>query len=306
MKAPIYSTFLMALTLLLFSCSDGDDSLKTTGRLNVFLVDAPFPTDQVAEANVTVIKVEARLADVQSGEDSQAMKDEDSKGGFIPLMEGSTGPINLLELIDGASQKLADAEIPAGTYDLIRVHVTGVNVVMSAEAGGEKYDLKVPSGAQSGIKIFLDPPLQVAGGLTEDLILDFDVSRSFVPKGGSADNPEGITGFNFTPVIRGSNVSTAGSITGTVKGEVAEGDPIPLDGATLSLYTPENEEITTSFSGEEGGYRFPSLEPGIYRLDVSFDGYEPQSIDGVEVVVGNNTTQDFTLALADTGSDSGE
>lgn len=295
MKAPTLSTFLIALTLILWGCSDGDDSLKTTGRLNVFLVDAPFPTDQVAEANVTVFKVEARLADQGSGEDSKAMEDGDSKGGFITLMEDVIGPVNLLELIDGASQQLADAEIPAGTYDLIRVYVNGVNVVMSEEAGGEIYELKVPSGAQSGIKVFLDPPLQVAGGLTEDLVLDFDVSRSFVPKGGSADNPEGISGFNFTPVIRGGNVSTAGSISGTVSRDAADGDPIPVEGATVSLFDMEDAQVTSTLSSELGGYIFEALDPGIYRLEVSLDGYGTQSVDAVEVVVGNDTTQDFVL-----------
>ncbi len=295
MKAPTLCTIVMALTLLLWGCSDGDDNLKTTGRLNVFLVDAPFPTDQVAEANVTIFKIEARLADRESEGDSDSMENGDSMGGFVTLSEDEIGPVNLLDLIDGASEQLADAEIPAGTYDLIRVYVKGVNVIMNEAAGGETYELKVPSGAQSGIKVFMDPPLQVAGGLSEDLILDFDVSKSFVPKGGNVNNPEGIFGFNFTPVIRGSNMSTAGSITGTVNGEVEGGDPVALTGAAVTLYTSDGAEITTTFSGVEGGYSFVALDPGIYRLEVSLAGYEPQSVDGVDVVVGNDITQDFVL-----------
>mgnify|MGYP007005272117 CR=1 FL=1 len=79
MKTPIYSTFLIALTLIFFSCSDGDDSLKTTGRLNVFLVDEPFPTDQVAEANVTVVRVDARLADPEFEQDSESMMEQNQR-----------------------------------------------------------------------------------------------------------------------------------------------------------------------------------------------------------------------------------
>ena len=295
MKAPALSTILMALTFMIWGCSDGDDSLETTGRLNVFMVDAPFPTDQVNAANVTIFKVEARLVEAENGGGSESMENEDSKGGFITLMEDVVGPVNLLTLIDGASEKLADAEIPAGSYDLIRVYVRDAQVVMNDEEG-TTYELKVPSGAQSGIKVFLDPPLQVAGGLSEDLILDFDVSKSFVPKGGSANNPDGITGFNFTPVIRGSNMSFAGSITGTLTVEdEGDGDPAPLEDAIVTLFTNEGAEVTTTFPSESGGYSFPALDPGIYRLDVSLDGYDPQSVDGIEVVVGNNTTQDFTL-----------
>jgi hypothetical protein len=291
----------MALTLLLWGCSDGDDSLKTTGRLNVFLVDAPFPTDQVAEANVTVFKVEARLAD-QGSEDSEAKEDGDSRGRFINLMDEVIGPVNLLELIDGTSEQLADAEIPAGTYDLIRVYVRDAEVIMNDEES-TRYDLKVPSGAQSGIKVFLDPPLQVAGGLTEDLILDFDVTQSFVPKGGSAENPEGITGFNFTPVIRGGNMSTAGSISGTVTIDIVDGDPIPVAGATVTLFDMEDNQVTSTLSGDLGGYEFKALDPGIYRVEVSLEGYEAQSADTVEVVAGNNSPQDFILVSTegDTG-----
>ncbi|UCE68773.1 MAG: DUF4382 domain-containing protein, partial [Flavobacteriaceae bacterium] len=215
--------------------------------------------------------------------------------GFITLMEEELGPINLLELVGGVQEKLVEAEIPAGTYDLIRVYVRDAEIVMNDD-DNTTYDLKVPSGAQSGIKVFIAPPLQVAGGLSEDLILDFDVSKSFIPKGGSVNNPGGITGFNFTPVIRGSNLSTAGSIGGTVFLEAeGEGDPNPVEDAEITLYSLEDEDLTSTFTGPEGGYSI-SIEPGIYRVEVSFEGYETQSVEGVEVVLGNRTTlEDIVL-----------
>jgi len=299
MKTPTLSAFLMALSLLFLSCSDGDDSLKTTGRLNVFLVDAPFPTDQVAEANVTIFKVDARLAGSDSEQGMESTEAGDSKGGFITLMEGAIGPINLLDLVNGVSEQLVGMEVPAGTYDLIRVYVRDPNIIMK-DPEATAYGLKVPSGAQSGIKIFLDPPLQVVGGLTEELTLDFDVTQSFVPKGGSINNPDGITGFNFTPVIRAGITSTTGTLAGTV---TTEGTGEPVAGATVSLYDLENIEVTSTLTGTDGGYTFPGIDPGIYSLEVSATGFETQSAEGVEVVLANKTTRDFTLVPVE--SDSG-
>ena len=295
MKAPTLSTFFLALTLVFWGCSDGDDSLKTTGRLNVFLVDEPFPTDQVAEANVVVFKVDARLSDPEFREGSESMEEGDSQGGFIPLMEGSTGPLNLLDLVNGVSEQLVGLEVPAGTYDLIRVYVSDPQIVMSDE-NQTTYSLKVPSGAQSGIKVFLDPPLQVVGGLTSELTLDFDVSQSFVPKGGSEMNPDGISGFNFTPVIRAGITST----TGTLAGMVTDESEAPIPGATISIYALDDTLITGTTTDETGGYSMPGIDPGIYRLEASAPGFEVQSVDEVAVFVANKTTQDFTLVAMQT------
>ncbi len=299
MKAPVVHTLLLALTLVFWGCSDGDDSLKTTGRLNVFLVDEPFPTDEVAAANVTVFKVDARLADREFEEGSESMEEGDSKGGFITLTEESTGPLNLLDLINGVSEQLVGMEVPAGTYDLIRVYVSDPHIVMSDESQ-TTYSLKIPSGAQSGIKVFLDPPLQVVGGLTSELTLDFDVHRSFVPKGGGETNPDGITGFNFTPVIRASITSTVGTVAGMVTDE----SEAPILGATVGIYALDGTRIIGTTTDETGGYTLRGIDAGVYRLEASAPDFETQSVDGVEVIIANQITQDFTLVA--TAQDSGE
>ncbi len=293
MKSPFLQVLLLALISITWSCSDGDDTQKTTGTINAFLVDAPFPTDQVAEANVTIFKVDARLSDPEFEEGNG----EDGEGGFVTLMETSENePINLLDLVNGVSRQLVAAEVPAGTYDLVRVFVDAAEVVMNDE-NRTTYGLKVPSGAQSGIKIFLDPPLQVAGGLTEDLLLDFDVSQSFVPKGGSAQNPDGITGFNFKPVLRGSNLSTTGTVYGQVTTE-GEAGPEPLPGASVTLLTLEGETASTTFSDADGNYMLQGIDAGLYTLEVTLTGFEPFLAEGVEVIAANKTEQQAVLLAA--------
>jgi hypothetical protein len=293
MKNLLLRLLLLALFPMTWSCSDGDDNLKTTGTINAFLVDAPFPTGQVAEANVSIFKVDARLSDPEFEEGIG----EGGEGGFVTLMETSENdPINLLDLVNGVSRQLVAAEVPAGTYDLVRVYVDGAEVVMNDE-NRTTYGLKVPSGAQSGIKIFLDPPLQVAGGLTEDLLLDFDVSRSFVPKGGSAQNADGITGFNFKPVLRGSNLSTTGTVYGQVTTE-REAGPEPLPEASVTLLTLEGETAGTTFSDTDGNYMLQGIDAGLYTLEVTLTGFEPFLADGVEVIAANKTEQQAVLLAA--------
>ena len=124
---------------LLAACSsDEQNNGDTTGRLLVRLTDAPFPHDLVAEANVIISKIDARLkseamsmeSDSTSMEsDSTSMDEEESGSPFILLMEEEV-EVNLLELTNGLTTTLVDAEIPAGSYDLVRVYVTGVNVIL--------------------------------------------------------------------------------------------------------------------------------------------------------------------------------
>ena len=87
---------------------------------------------------------------------------------------------NLLDLTNGVTENLASVEIPAGSYDQVRVYVSDASIVLK---NGTDYDLTVPSGASTGIKVFINPDIEVVGGLTAELLLDVNVSQSFIPLG---------------------------------------------------------------------------------------------------------------------------
>jgi len=278
----------LSLALLAFVGCSEDDSKgngEPMGRLTVQLTDAPFPFDLVAEANVTIFKVDARLKD--------GVEEDSMEGGsrFVTLMEEEV-PVNLLELSNGVTRELVDLDVPVGTYDLIRVYVQGVNVVLT---DGRSFDLKVPSGEQTGIKIFIDPGLTVTGGISSDLLLDFDVSRSFVAKG-NLNNVAGITGFNFKPVIKASNLSTAGTLSGTVvqmDGETV----LPLEAAQVSVLDTNDEPVTSGASTVDGLYSIMGLEAGTYKVFSSLNGYVDSDIVEVQITAANTTTQDFVLEM---------
>lgn len=289
MRTKIFFYALSLAFLTFVGCSDDDGNGgkgDTTGRLKVQLTDAPFPFDLVSEANVTIFKIDARLA---GDDDDDEMDDDESGSSFVTLMEEEVS-VNLLDLTNGITEELADVEVPVGTYDLVRVYVKGVNVVLTDE---RSFDLTVPSGEQTGIKIFIDPGLTVAGGLSSDLLLDFDVSRSFVAKG-NINSVDGITGFNFKPVIKASNLSTAGTLSGMVSkmdGETA----VALENAQISVLDINEEPVTSGATNVDGAYAIMGLEAGTYKVFSSMNGFVNSDTLDVEIVAANKTIQDFVL-----------
>jgi len=292
MKFNIFSVVLIAFSALFISCSDNNDSNSNYGKLSVQLTDAPFPHDLVAEANVTIFKVDARYkGDLQL--DDQAIDSADTTietqqgKPFVVLMENEI-QVNLLELTNGVTKTLVDADVLVGTYDLIRVYVKGINIVLT---NGMTYDLNVPSGSQTGIKIFIKPGLVVHGGLTSDLLLDFDVSKSFVAKGGGLN----ITGFNFKPVIKASNMSTAGTLMGMIT-EIIEETSVGVEGAQVAVFVADTLN-TTTFSDIDGGYMIMGLDAESYTVEVEKEGYIMQTAEDVQINAANKTIQDFELIL---------
>lgn len=174
------STGLLALLLMVGVGCDavGTDDEAGTASMRVLLTDAPFPFEIVEEANVTITRVTA----VSETEGKVVLSDDDFA-------------VNLLDLRGGVTAPLAtEAEIPAGTYTKILLEVQDASVEL---VGGAEFDLKVPSGQ---IQVLLGD-LEVS--LDEDVavVLDFDVSQSFVVQG-NPNTPAGIKGFLFKPVVR--------------------------------------------------------------------------------------------------------
>lgn len=297
MKFKLFTIAMLVVFTAFISCTDNDDKNSDFGRLSVNLTDAPFPHDMVAEANVTIFKIDARYKgdmdiNLEVDDNSDSSMTTEDKSSFVVLMEDEM-EVNLLELTNGVTKNLVDLDVPVGIYDLVRVYVKGVNVVLT---DGSIFDLKVPSGEQTGIKIFIKPGLVVEGGLSADLLLDFDVSKSFVAKGGGSKF-ENITGFNFKPVIKACNISTAGTLSGkvtTLQEEVAVG----LEGAQVAVFAADTLN-TTTFTDADGKYMVMGLLAGSYDVEVELSTYQKESITDIEIVAGNTTSQDFILVAGE-------
>jgi hypothetical protein len=264
---------LMATIFVMFLSGCTKDS--SNGRLIVKVTDAPFPVNLVESATVTITKVEIRKAGDGISDNSP----------FSVLWEGSK-IFNLLELRNGVVEKLLDLTIPAGEYDLIRLYVEEAGLKIK---DGENYTVKVPGGQQTGIKIFIEPGLVVEGGLTEELLLDFDLSNSFVMQG-NMDSPAGIKGFSFKPVIRAVNTST----TGTISGLVTDKDNAIISDVSIKVKQGDTE-IASTFTDASGLYAKIGLPSGTYSVVASKDTYQTVTIDDVIVVAGNKTEVNLVL-----------
>ena len=251
---------------------DDNNNSKTSGRLIITVTDDPFPIDFIEEASVVITRVEVRSVGEEEGYP------------FLTLFE-DTIEFNLLDLRNGVMEELLDMEVPAGEYDLIRLYVDKATIKIK---DWETYDMKVPSGAQTGIKIFIDPALRVKGGLTAELLLDFNLERSFVLKG-NMDTPAGINGFNFKPVIRAVNNSTAGRIEGIVT------DTAFVELGNASVWLEQDSVIATAFTDTLGFYAMIGIPAGYYTVYATLENYDTVMYEGIEIVEANRTIQDFVL-----------
>jgi len=268
----IFLTFLAAAFMLVFAgCDKTNDG---NGRLVVNITDAPFPVDMVESAEVTITKLEIRKA-------GDGISDECP---FEVIWEGSE-IFNLLDLRNGVVAGLLDIEIPAGEYDLLRLYVDEASLKVK---DGESYTVKVPSGRQTGIKVFISPGLVVEGGLTTEMILDFDLSNSFVMQG-NMNSPAGIKGFHFKPVIRAVNNSKAGRL----EGKVTNKDGVKIKEASVTVR--QDPVVATAVADTMGYYAILGLPSGSYSVTAAKENFDTLEVKDVIITNGNRTVLNLEL-----------
>lgn len=244
----------------------GDEPAAEPATLKILLTDAA--ADYIAQANVDIGRVELL---------------PEENGRPITLSEdGTDGHVNLLELQNSATMQLAEAEVEEGLYHQLRLIVESANVTLidgyTFRDGSQTKDLKVPSGAQTGIKLLLrdefGDPLALGSGETV-IVLDFDVNRSFVIQG-NPETPAGIKSMLFKPTIKVTGMDVAASISGmlTVEEGLSEellgGQTViaePTNGGDLTEYGYQSE-AGTAVTEEDGSYTIYFLVPGEYEVSV--------------------------------------
>lgn len=263
--------FILMTAVIIFSGCKRTDELP--GKLVVNVTDDPFRMNYVEYASVTVTRIEIRKAG------------HNDSNPFVTLSE-DTVTFNLLKLRNGIKKELINLDIPEGSYDMIRLYVEEATMKLKDRA--EVFTVKVPSGRQTGIKIFIRPVLHVSGGLTSELLLDFDLARSFLMRG-NMSHPSGINGFIFKPVIRATNTSTSGRIAGFVT------DTGHAKLVNAEVWIARDTVIATSFTDSIGHYAFIGVPAGTYAVFATKDDYDTVSNPAVKVIEANRTIQDFEL-----------
>ncbi len=246
---------------------DGD-----TGGLTVLLTDAPFPADSVESAFVTIDSVVIHAKHIDE---------------FITL-SSDPAEYDLMGLRNGETALLADIDIPTGEYNQIRLLVNddSARVVLKE---GPTLPLTVPSGEKSGLTINILPHLSIGAGSTGEVLLDFDVSKSFTMQYGQGGGA--ITGFHFKPVVRAVNLAAAGRVKGTVSDKSSDQ---PIEDAEVWI-KKDTTVLTTTFTDTSGAYTILGIPVDVYTVTATAAGYDTVSVADVSVEAEGVETQNFKL-----------
>ena len=150
---------LLVVTLIIaaFSGCQKDNS-HPTSTLVMSLADDPGAYDQV---NVEVIEIQVHT---------------DADGWTtIPVTDSI---YNLLLLHGNNAAFLANAVLPSGTLSQVRLILGTHNTVV---IGADTYPLLLSSEDETGLKMNINKNL--VGGVTYDLLIDFDAAQSIVEEG---------------------------------------------------------------------------------------------------------------------------
>ena len=267
--------FIIAAAVLIISGCNKTNSPGNggPGKLVVKVTDDPFNINFVESATITINKIEIR---------KEGLNDTSS---FIVLSKDTVN-FDLMQLRNGITQELVNLDISQGNYDMVRLYVTQASLKIKDQP--VEFKVKVPGGSQTGIKIFITPSLTVEGGLTSDLILDFDLAKSLVMRGSMSHSP-GVNGFIFKPCIRATNNSTAGRIEGVVT------DTANVKLVNASVWIAKDTVISTAFTDTLGFYSFIGIPSGTYSVFAAKENYDTVSYSGISVTAGNRIIQNFIL-----------
>lgn len=263
MKNLIKSFFLgLAAILVATSCDmERDESIaEGNAKVNIFLIDAPADYDEVW---VEVLGVEI----LPKG------GNESNESAWINLpYEKNDQKINLLSLTGGASEHLGEVEVPAGEISQIRLLLGDDNYIMQ---NGQRLELKTPSAQQSGLKLKVDKPLNP--GISYDLVIDFDASRSIVKAGNSGQ-------YILKPVLR-----VVAEASATIEGTV-----LPLEAGPVIVSAIIEEDSVGTFADDNGLFVIRGLRGGNYTLVFTpNEGYQEKVVEDIITELGQVTKLDL-------------
>ena len=262
--------FAAATAAALLAACGGGGSSSAPGTLRVAMTDAP--ACGYDEVNVTVQKVRVH----------QSSTAGDGDGGWSEVVLNPARKINLLDLTNGVLEELGQTELPAGTYQQVRLQLASnngteplANSLVLTGGDGSEIPLDTPSAQQSGLKMNLN--LTVQPNELADLVLDFDACKSVVVRGNSGR-------YNLKPVV---------SVLPRVRldGLVAEGYVAPsiaLGSTSVSLQQ-NGVPVRSTVPAADGRFVLYPVPAGNYDLVVSAEGRVTAVMTGVPISESSRT-----------------
>ncbi|HEY7395766.1 MAG TPA: DUF4382 domain-containing protein [Gemmatimonadaceae bacterium] len=197
------------------ACADDDaTALGNTGRRVVRLTDAPSLIDSIQRVDIFIERVDGRQA-VATDAEIAGNVDNASAGGWVTLATPNAS-VDVLALRNGTTRTLHDVLLPTGSYNAFRI-IDPSRSSVTLKSGrvlthNSSPGILFPSVNRSAIRISPSRPVQIVGGRTANLIVDFDVKTSLVQRGTSIERD----GLLFSPRIT-ATVVDAGVVTATLR-----------------------------------------------------------------------------------------
>ena len=86
--------------------------------------------------------------------------------------------------------------------------------------------------------------------------------------------------------------------TGVINGTVTDEEGAFLPGVSISIESPALiTPVMTTFTNENGFYRFPALPPGTYQISYQLDGFNTLIRKGIGIRIGQTSTLDVVLQI---------
>ena len=290
-----WTVLVSAILFLLTGCSggSGNGGNDSTGRLSLSITDAP-----VDNASNVVVQF--------SG---VAFKREGAAAEIVQALSPSPRQLDLLEYQEGRAALLLDGvTLPAGTYEWIRLIVdneTNVRDSYIVLTTGEECELRVPSGAESGLKLNRGFTLPADGSAA--LTIDFDLRKSLhAPPGQRGSTADCTQGYLLRPTLRIVDDANVGAIAGTVDSALAPAECLPKvylfsgsdivpddleEGGTASDVDPL---VVANVAIENGStayrYRAAFLPPAAYTIAFTCGDDDPATDDVLTFLSPTNVT----------------
>jgi hypothetical protein len=169
----------------------GDD-----GKTSIFLTDAPFPFDQISRVDIHVKEISlSPSADTSEGASDWV------------VVASPDRTFNLLDLQNGSTALLGEAVVPPGQYRAVRLVFDPTRSTLT-ETDGDLVATRSGPGApginwqakadQPSLFALVEEGLGI-GENGEDIVVDFDVGRSFLSTVGPSSPSYRISGRSCAP-----------------------------------------------------------------------------------------------------------
>jgi hypothetical protein len=290
------SLVIFSTILAVSSCGGsggGGSSGAGTGTLSLQITDAAVDTAEHVYVQFSGLEIQST-----DGKSTTLYycEDPNNPSNTIVSADACTTPpkskqIDLLALNGGVVNPLLDSyTLPAGHYDWIRLMVDTNPMDSYIVVGGTPYDLRIPSGAQTGLKV--NRGFDVLAGGSANFTIDFDLRKSVHLANGN---------YMLRPTLRMVDNVMVGSISGTVD------QLLITTGCTPAVYvfagsgvTPDDidgiaaDPVTTATVKQDTGgvYRYMAafLEVGSYTIAYTCDAAaDDPTVDNALTFSGTTT-----------------